>query len=97
MADRLAVGLHQAGGQPRRVRHRHEDYDLEQGELALAGKLSAEELAHLRGELAAMEAKGPLPLDLRVLVEALDRLPAASAGVPPRTSPVAPALQERTA
>lgn len=61
---------------------RHEDYYLEQGELALGGKLSPEQLSHLRAELAAMQAKGPLPLDLRVLVEALDRLPTAQAPVP---------------
>jgi CBS domain containing-hemolysin-like protein len=74
---------------------RHEDYYLEQGELALEGKLSAEEVAHLRGELAAMQAKGPLPLDLRVLVEALDRLPAAVSALPPRTPAVAQALHGR--
>jgi len=76
---------------------RHEDYYLEQGELALEGKLSAEELVHLRGELAAMQAKGPLPLDLRVLVEALDRLPAASPAAPPRTPAIAQAVQGRAA
>jgi hypothetical protein len=59
----------------------HEDYYLEQAELALAGKLSAEQVVHLRSELAAMQAKGPLPRELRVLVEALDRLPAASAAM----------------
>jgi CBS domain containing-hemolysin-like protein len=58
---------------------RHEDYYLEQGELALAGKLSAEEMAHLRTELGAMQARGLLPRELRVLVEALDRLPASAA------------------
>ena len=61
---------------------KHEDYYLEQGQLALEGKLTPEQLAQLRGELAAMQARGPLPLDLRVLVEALDRVPAAQPPAP---------------
>lgn len=50
---------------------KHEDYFIEQGELALAGKLPSEELAHLRDELSAMDARGPLPPKLRALAERL--------------------------
>jgi CBS domain containing-hemolysin-like protein len=50
---------------------KHEDYYLEQGELALEGKLPSEEVAHLRDELAAMDGKGPLPPKLRALAEKL--------------------------
>ncbi len=67
---------------------KHEDYYLEQGELAREGKLPSEEVAHLRDELAAMDAKGPLPPRLRVLAEQL--------GVE-RAKPVTPALPVRTA
>jgi hypothetical protein len=54
---------------------KHESWFLEQGELALAGKLSPQQLADLRSELAAMQAKGALPAELRVLAEGLDLLP----------------------
>ena len=57
---------------------RHEDYYEEMGEKALAGALTAEEIAHLRTELAAMEAKGTLPPPLRRLREDLDALVSAS-------------------
>ena len=58
---------------------RHEDYYIEQGELALTGKLPADEIQHLRAELATMAAKGPLAPHLRLLSESLDLLPAAAA------------------
>jgi hypothetical protein len=64
---------------------KHESYYLEQGELALEGKLSPEQIAQLRAELAVMQSKGPLPVELRVLVDAIDRLPAS-----PAASPAAP-------
>lgn len=67
---------------------KHEDYFLEQGELALAGKLPSEEVAHLRDELASMDAKGPLPPKLRALAEEL--------GVA-RAMPAPPILPIRTA
>jgi hypothetical protein len=67
---------------------KHEDYYLEQAQLALEGKLSPEALFHLRAELAAMAAKGPLPPELRLAAETLDRLPAAE--------PPPPALPTRT-
>jgi hypothetical protein len=58
---------------------KHEDYYLELGDLATAGAMPPEQLMHLRAELAAMEAKGPLSPDLRRLVERLDNMPAANA------------------
>ena len=71
---------------------KHDDYYLELGDLAVAGALPAEQLAHLRAELGAMEAKGPLSPDLQRLIERLDNLPAARAAVVP---PVAPASAAR--
>ena len=58
---------------------KHDDYYLEQGDLAVAGALPPEQLMHLRAELAAMEAKGPLSPELRKLAERLDTMPAANA------------------
>jgi hypothetical protein len=46
---------------------KHEDYFREMGEKALAGKLSADEMVHLREELDAMAARGTLPVSLRLL------------------------------
>lgn len=68
---------------------KHEDYYLEQGELALEGKLSAEQIAQLRAELVAMQAKGPLPTELRVVVEAIDRLPGLARAIEVRAPVVA--------
>ncbi|HZZ94623.1 MAG TPA: DUF3302 domain-containing protein [Usitatibacter sp.] len=53
---------------------KHEDYYLEMGEKARVGGLPAEELAHLRAELADMAAKGALPPPLARLLEDLDAL-----------------------
>jgi len=58
---------------------KHDDYYLELGDLAVAGALPPEQLAHLRAELAAMAAKGPLSPDLAALADRLDTLPAARA------------------
>lgn len=58
---------------------KHEDYYIELGDLAVAGALPPEQLMHLRAELAAMEAKGPLSPDMKRLAERLDTLPAARA------------------
>ncbi|MGZ5083947.1 MAG: DUF3302 domain-containing protein, partial [Usitatibacter sp.] len=58
---------------------RHDDYYLEMGEKARDGSLPAEELAHLRAEIAAMAAKGPLSPPMRKLAEDLDALAAAPA------------------
>jgi hypothetical protein len=71
----------------------HEDYYIEQGELAIAGKLSAEDLLHLRTDLAAMAAKGPLSPPLRLLTESLDHLvpaPASPPALPVRATPRSP-------
>lgn len=59
---------------------KHEDHYIELGEQAMAGKLSTEELLQLRAELAGMAQKGPLPADLRQLLESLERMPG---GAPP--------------
>ncbi|MBC5784959.1 DUF3302 domain-containing protein [Ramlibacter sp. USB13] len=74
---------------------KHEDYYLELGNLAVAGKLPPEQVAQLRIELAAMAAKGPLPPELQRLTERLETLPAArsqpvlAAVDPPRAEAVA--------
>jgi hypothetical protein len=59
---------------------RHEDYFHEMGEKAQAGELLEHELAHLRDELDAMDAKGTLNPRLRQL---RGDLAAATAAVPP--------------
>ena len=69
---------------------KHDDYYLELGDLAVAGAMPPEQLMHLRAELAAMEAKGPLSPDLRRLMERLDTMPAANA-------PVLPVPEQRVA
>ena len=46
---------------------KHEDYYHEQGEQALAGSLLEHEIAHLRDELDAMDAKGALTSELKLL------------------------------
>ncbi|MDM0021090.1 DUF3302 domain-containing protein [Variovorax saccharolyticus] len=46
---------------------RHSDYFHEQGGRALQGELLAHEIAHLRDELDAMDAKGALTVDLKLL------------------------------
>ena len=56
---------------------KHDDYYLEEGEKALAGKLTPAELEHLRHELSGMEQKGPLSPELRQLLAQLERPPAA--------------------
>lgn len=58
---------------------KHEDYFAEMGEKAKAGQLLREELAHLREELDAMEARGALPAQLRSLRAELDALHARAA------------------
>lgn len=50
---------------------KHEDYYDEMAEKHRAGALAVEELRHLREELAAMEAAGPLAPKLRALQERL--------------------------
>jgi hypothetical protein len=53
---------------------KHDDYYLEMGHKARSGTLLREDLAHLREELSAMEAKGTLPAALRTLKAELDDL-----------------------
>lgn len=67
---------------------KHDDHYLEMGELAESGQLTAEQLAQLRAELAAMAAKGPLSPQLRAMVERLDHAVPA-----PPPSPVTARLQ----
>ena len=54
---------------------KHDDYFVKMADRAQAGELGANELQHLREELALMAAQGPLTPDLR---EAKGRLDAAS-------------------
>jgi hypothetical protein len=58
---------------------KHEDYFHEMGEKALAGRLTDDELAHVRAELEAMEAKGTLPLELKLLRKEVQAARAAAA------------------
>jgi hypothetical protein len=62
---------------------KHEDYYHELGEKAQAGELLEHELAHLRDELDAMDAKGSLTPELKLLrsdLVAAQAAPAASGG-----------------
>ncbi len=59
---------------------KHEDYYHEQGEKAQAGTLLEHELAHLREELDAMDAKGTLTAELKQLRRDLASAQAAPAG-----------------
>ena len=49
------------------------------GEKALAGELTEDELLHVRAELEAMEAKGTLPLALKLLRKEVQAARAAAA------------------
>jgi CBS domain containing-hemolysin-like protein len=59
---------------------KHEDYYVEMSERAARGDLEAEQLAHLREELAQMKARGQLTPQLMALYE---RLPSAAPPVLP--------------
>jgi hypothetical protein len=59
---------------------KHEDYYYEMGEKAQEGKLSADELAHLREELDAMAETNTLPLKLKLLRKELAVTQPAPAG-----------------
>jgi CBS domain containing-hemolysin-like protein len=48
---------------------KHEDYFHESGEKLRAGTLSAEDMQHLRDELIAVQGRGPLPPQLRALLD----------------------------
>lgn len=58
---------------------KHEDYFHEMGDKARSGKLSGEDLAHLREELDALFEKGTLPARLKALRNELTALSAAPA------------------
>ena len=58
---------------------KHEDYFHEMGEKAETGTLLEHELAHLREELDAMDAKGTLTAELKVLRKSLASTQAARA------------------
>ncbi len=74
---------------------KHEDYFHEMGEKAETGTLLEHELAHLREELDAMDAKGTLTAELKVLRKSLASTQAARAasnaasGMPTGPSPQA--------
>ena len=61
---------------------KHDDYFLEAADKARTGKLLREELAHLRQELEAMEARGALPPQLKGLRDELDGLHARALAAP---------------
>ena len=61
---------------------KHEDYFVEMGDRAKAGGLVEHDVAHLRGELDAMAAKGTLPPQLRQLRAELDALDVRGETVP---------------
>ncbi|NML48136.1 DUF3302 domain-containing protein [Ramlibacter sp. G-1-2-2] len=65
---------------------KHEDFYLEKARELHEGKLSPEDAAALRADLAAMANKAPLRADLQLLADRLDTLPALArppAAVPP--------------
>jgi CBS domain containing-hemolysin-like protein len=68
---------------------KHEDYYHELGEKARAGELLEQELAHLREELDAMDAKGALTAELKALRKSIATAQAAPAG--PVAAQAAPA------
>jgi hypothetical protein len=73
---------------------KHEDYFHEMGEKAQVGELLEHELAHLREELDAMDAKGALTAELKQLRRDLMAAQAAPAGsVAARAAPTASAAK----
>ena len=73
---------------------KHEDYFHEMGGKAQAGELLEHELAHLREELDAMDAKGTLTVELKRLRRDLDNLQAAPGGaVAAAGAPAVPGAQ----
>jgi len=69
---------------------KHEDYYTAMGERARAGDLKDYELAHLRDELDAMDAKGSLTSELKALRrELLAMEPAPATALAPQAAPTA--------
>jgi hypothetical protein len=57
---------------------KHEDYFHESGEKLRAGTLGAEDMQHLRDELITVQTRGPLPPQLRALLDDVDAALAAN-------------------
>ena len=68
---------------------KHEHYFIEMGEKAASGELSQAELDHLRDELAAMAARGPLPAALRELPALVAQARPKAPEQPPAGAPAA--------
>jgi len=68
---------------------KHEHYFVEMGEKAASGELSQLELDHLRDELAAMAARGPLPAAIRELPALVAQARPKSPVPPPAGAPAA--------
>jgi len=66
---------------------KHDDYFHEMGAKAKAGELLEHELAHLREELAAMDAKGTLTAELKVLRKDLAAVTAPAGSVASQAVP----------
>jgi hypothetical protein len=66
---------------------KHEDYYEEMAEKHRAGELIGDEIAHLRDDLAVMEAKGALSPKLRALKKALEQAGVAETAAPPQAAP----------
>jgi hypothetical protein len=69
---------------------KHEDYYLEMGDKARAGKLTAEEIGQLRGELETMAARTPLHPELRAILTELQS-PVSTIHPAPAATPARPA------
>ena len=65
---------------------KHEDYYIERAERIKSDGVDPAELAHLRDELAAMAAKGNLPLPLKRLKDDLDAIAAGERLAPARVA-----------
>jgi hypothetical protein len=52
---------------------KHEDYFHEAGEKLRAGELGVEDLQHVRDELVAVEARGPLSPSMRALLDEVEK------------------------
>lgn len=71
---------------------KHDDHFLEMVEQAEAGKLTADELAHLRAELAGIAAKGTMSPELKGVVARLDKV-----SIAPAPAALPPAREARVA
>jgi hypothetical protein len=68
---------------------KHEHYFVEMGGRAARGELDALELEHLREEVAAMQARGPLPAAIRDLPAKLEQARPKAQTAPPAAAPAA--------